>query len=149
MTDHPSLYQGSEKITRYGAYGIIYENDKLLLTQKRSGPYKELWDLPGGGIEFGEAPESTLKRELEEEAALAFDQWELITVMTHCCRYFSNGKEIAIHHIGIIYRIEGLTLLPSVVPEETLLWLSLDRIIPERLTPFAKQSYSTMFQKHK
>lgn len=34
-------------------------------------PYRREWCLPGGGIRFGEAPESAARRELAEEIGLA------------------------------------------------------------------------------
>lgn len=40
-----------------GAYGIIIENNKILLVKKFGGPYNGLLDLPGGTIEFCEKPE--------------------------------------------------------------------------------------------
>ena len=51
-----------------GAYGLIEKNNKILLIKKYGGPYNGKLDLPGGTIEFCEKPESTLKRELMEEA---------------------------------------------------------------------------------
>ena len=42
-----------------GAYGIIIENNKILLVKKFGGPYNGLLDLPGGTIEFCEKPEAT------------------------------------------------------------------------------------------
>ncbi len=31
-----------------GAYGIVIENNKILLIKKAKGPYEGLLDLPGG-----------------------------------------------------------------------------------------------------
>ena len=53
-------------IFRTGAYGIVIQNSRILLTLKKSGPYTGLWGLPGGGIEFGESLEETVTRELLE-----------------------------------------------------------------------------------
>lgn len=126
-------------ITRYGAYGIIAEHSKLLLIQKKSGPYKGLWDLPGGAIEFGESPEFTVKREIQEEVALAANNLELVTVMTNHGNYFNDGKQIQIHHIGIIYRVNKVSPLLNVIPEEKEQWFDVRDFISEELTPFAKQ----------
>ena len=67
---------------RHGAYGIVIQSSKILLTQKKSGPYKGLWDLPGGAIEFGETPEETLKRELMEESWIEVSKLEFLTIAT-------------------------------------------------------------------
>ena len=42
----------------------------MLLTKKNFCPYEGLWGLPGEAIEFGETPEMTVKREIQEETAL-------------------------------------------------------------------------------
>lgn len=41
-------YSKMNRISRLGTYGILVHDSKILLTQKKSGPYKGLWDLPGG-----------------------------------------------------------------------------------------------------
>ena len=70
------------QVSRFGAYGILLRDSAILLTLKKSGPYKGLWDLPGGAIEFGETPEEALKRELLEESALSIIQFEFATTIT-------------------------------------------------------------------
>ena len=43
------------KLTKHrhlGVYGLLIENDKILLIKKANGPYKGKLDLPGGSIKF-------------------------------------------------------------------------------------------------
>ena len=120
-------------------------DNKLLLAQKRSGPYKGLWGLPGGAIEFGETPELTLKREIQEETAFAADKLELVTVMTNYGKYLNNEKAYHVHHIGIIYHVNGISPLSGIIPEEQKRWIAVQEIIPDELTPFAKQAWSNQF----
>lgn len=124
---------------RYGAHGVVLKDSKLLLTQKKSGPYKGLWGLPGGAIEFGETPEETLKRELLEEAALEGDGLTLLCIATHFGEYDINGQRCRIHHIGIVYQVKSVVLMPNLIPEEEGRWIPLEEIKQEELTPFAKQ----------
>jgi ADP-ribose pyrophosphatase YjhB (NUDIX family) len=127
-----------KQITRYGAYGVVSQGSRLLLTLKKSGPYKGLWGLPGGAIEFGEAPEDALKRELLEETALASSQLELLSIATSIGHYENNGEPYDFHHIGIIYKVSGTTLMPNFTPEEEGRWAEINNVDPNELTPFAK-----------
>ncbi len=48
----------------------INADGKFLLTQRHQPDNQDVhlkWQFPGGGIEFGETPEQTLSRELQEE----------------------------------------------------------------------------------
>ena len=46
---------------------IIVEKDKVLVTQRGYGEFKDGWEFPGGKVELGETLESALKREIKEE----------------------------------------------------------------------------------
>lgn len=134
------MYEGYivKQITRYGAYGVVLQGSRLLLTLKKSGPYRGLWGLPGGAIEFGETPEDALKRELLEETALASSQLKLLTIATSNGNYENNGEPYDFHHIGIIYKVAETTLVPNLTPEEEGRWAELNAIDRNELTPFAK-----------
>ncbi len=56
---------------RVAAYAFARADGALLLTRIAAGyPSAGAWTLPGGGLEFGEAPEDALHRELREETGL-------------------------------------------------------------------------------
>lgn len=126
-------------ITRYGAYGILYKQDTILLSKKKSGPYKGLWGLPGGSIEFGESPEEALKREFLEEVALQVGDLELLSIATAKGNYVKpTGEPYKFHHIGIIYFVKKSSEAPNHTPEEELCWMNVEKIDLNQLTPFAK-----------
>lgn len=125
-------------LTRYGAYGMLLKNDQCLLTLKKTGPYKGLWGLPGGAIEFEETPEEALKREFLEETALLVDQIELVSVATFNGAYDHHGERYKFHHVGIIYRVLDFVPAPNVTPEEEMRWILLKSIKKEEVTPFVK-----------
>ena len=58
-------------ITRLAAYGVIRRDGRILLCRVAPGNIGEgLWTLPGGGLAFGESPDSAAVREVEEETGL-------------------------------------------------------------------------------
>ena len=48
---------------RVAIRAIILQGDKILMVKSNTGDYK----FPGGGVEKGETPEETLRREVQEE----------------------------------------------------------------------------------
>ncbi len=46
--------------------GIIYKEDKILIAKRKAGKHLAgYWEFPGGKIEAGETPETSLVREIE------------------------------------------------------------------------------------
>lgn len=43
------------------------KDNKIFVTQRGYGEFKDWWEFPGGKIEEGETPEECLKREIKEE----------------------------------------------------------------------------------
>ena len=67
-TDHlDCLYRVSIK-------ALIYNDAGQILVVKEDG--RPLWDLPGGGMDYGETFESALKRELYEEGNLRYQLFD-------------------------------------------------------------------------
>lgn len=62
-TDFPDSFY------RVAVKGLFVQNDKVL-TIKEPKELTGQWELPGGGLEFGEHPHVGLRREVEEELQL-------------------------------------------------------------------------------
>ena len=96
------------KSKHVGCYGVIY-NDKneVLLIQKARGPYKGQLDLPGGGIEYGETAEETLKREIKEEVGLTIKSNKLKRIITNYVNWnIDENYQEELQHIAIIYDVK-------------------------------------------
>jgi 8-oxo-dGTP diphosphatase len=51
----------------------IFRDDKILLVRRARSPAKGFYSLPGGRVEFGEALQVALHREVDEETALKIE----------------------------------------------------------------------------
>ena len=93
----------SKQHTSVRSYGILVHEGRVALVRS-SNPHHDppLWWLPGGGIDFGEAPEETLVREFEEETGLVVHQPVLLAVNSDVRRR-DNGDKI--HTIRILYTV--------------------------------------------
>ena len=56
---------------------IIKKDDKIFVTQRGYGEFKDKWEFPGGKIELNETKEEALKREIREElkASIIIDEF--------------------------------------------------------------------------
>ena len=61
-----------KQITRIAAYGLVLQNQHILLCRISEQEPRDVgyWTLPGGGLNFGEAPVEAMVREVSEETGL-------------------------------------------------------------------------------
>lgn len=64
---------------RVAAYGVIIQDDRILLAHWNEGG-RSGWTLPGGGIEPGEHPADAARREILEETGVIAELHELLGV---------------------------------------------------------------------
>ena len=95
-----------KELKHIGAYGLILNNDKIVLIDKVGGPYDGKLDLPGGTIEHNETPEEALIRELEEEVGIKVIDYELFDGNSVNVIYNHKGELENIHHMGFFYKIK-------------------------------------------
>jgi ADP-ribose pyrophosphatase YjhB (NUDIX family) len=70
------------------AVNVIVENEKrILLIKRRLEPFKGLWSLPGGYVEYGETVENAAKRELKEECGLDIQPLRIVGVYSDLKRH--------------------------------------------------------------
>lgn len=91
-----------------GAYGVLIQDNKILLIKKSRGAYKGKFDLPGGGIEFGEKAEEALKREFIEETGITLSNYSFVGYNEYFSDYFNeSGESRQLHHLGLYYIVSG------------------------------------------
>lgn len=88
-----------------GAYGLIIKDEKIVLIKKVGGPYNGKLDLPGGTIEWGETPEQTLIRELNEEVGIDVIKYELFDANSIVFEWIHKEEVERGHHLGIFYKV--------------------------------------------
>ena len=95
------MNQRVEQVTRVAAYGVIVHEYRILLC-RLSGKVPQAagkWTLPGGGVEFGEHPEATVVREVDEETGLTATVGRLAHVDSRIIRDPGMHR----HNIRILY----------------------------------------------
>ena len=94
-----------------------------------------VWELPGGGTEFGEKPEAGLQREIREECGINISVGKPITVSD----YYLERNDEKIQRVEIIYRCELGSDRDTVTLSEEhdqFAWKSLDDLQDLQMTKF-------------
>ncbi len=85
---------------------VVDHEGRFLLVQEENGK----WELPGGGLDFGESPQEGLAREIREEMGL-----RVKTMETHPSFFFPCTNPHGQHIVNVVYRteLEHLNFTPS------------------------------------
>ena len=91
-----------------GCYGIIEQDNKIVLIKKARGPYTGKLDLPGGGFEYGETPQECVTREVLEETGLEIESLELADAFAFNCVWndTNEGDVEELHHVAIFFKVK-------------------------------------------
>jgi 8-oxo-dGTP diphosphatase len=141
---------GLVRLVRVAAYAVCRDGERLLCCRLAPGePSPGSWTLPGGGIDFGEAPEAAVLRELEEETGLRGRVEGIAGVRS---RVFPgrlhDGRPREMHAIALLYRV---TVLGGTLRDEPdgstdrAAWLTRDELAHERVVKMMRSAIEIAF----
>lgn len=84
------------KIQELNAYMIVLKDNEVLLLKRPN----ELWEFPGGGVEWGEDPVKSAIRETKEETGLDIYNAGFVTVTSATYEKEGNQK----HSVYVVYK---------------------------------------------
>lgn len=128
--------------TEFGCFAVIVHPEKgFLMVRKKSGPYEDLYDLPGGKLQNGESPEEGICRMVLEDSGLEVEQCKLWVNESHNRHWQrADGIDEKLHHIGALYRVELKQTRNYQLPKEAA-WLVPDMYQRADFTPFALKAW--------
>ena len=137
----------SEDRVRVAAYAVVRdEHDRVLLCHIHpSVGVGDVWTLPGGGLEFGEAPAQAALRELEEETGFRGEIERLLDVDDRL--FTSPDGSARMHAIRIVYavRLVGGELRDELDGStDTCRWMDHDEALRLRLGELARRAVTRL-----
>jgi len=76
---------------------IILNRGRVVLIKRKNPPFKGMWALPGGFVDYGESTEDAIIREVREETGLDADIDSLLGV------YSEPGRDPRGHTVSVAY----------------------------------------------
>ncbi len=77
--------------------GVIFKSNKILLIKRKNPPFKDIWALPGGFVEYNEKTEDAVVREIFEETGLKTKVKSLLGV------YSDPSRDPRGHTVSVVY----------------------------------------------
>ncbi len=131
----PIVQQAVNRSHPRGAAKVaIIEKGKVLLVKAARGLTAGIWNLPGGFIGYGEHPEETAQREVEEELGIKIRLERLLGVYADT---FTRTGGFMISFVYLAKRLSK-TLKPHPEEIETITWMNVRQAARDLPNPFAK-----------
>jgi 8-oxo-dGTP diphosphatase len=129
-----------------GVGAAIVRDGKLLIQKRGQKVRNEIgkWEIPGGGIEYGESHKDALIREVKEETGVEIEVLELLNIADHI------NPSIKQHWIAAIYLCRIVSGEPRIMePEkcEELGWFTLEEAKQLDLAPITREDIEILIKK--
>jgi ADP-ribose pyrophosphatase YjhB (NUDIX family) len=119
---------------------VVLEEGRVLMVKANRGISRGWWNLPGGFVEWDEAPEDCVHREVAEELGAKVLSSELITVLS---RRFEPGPYYMVAFMFKCTLDRKEVSLDRTELDEAA-WFPLDRASRETRNPFAKEVFQRL-----
>jgi len=86
------------KVQELNVYVLAYCKNKILLMKRHDGR----WEFPGGGVDWGENPETSALREFKEETGITPNEMKFIGITSATYKKDDDDK----HSVYIVYKTE-------------------------------------------
>ncbi len=110
------------KVQELNVYAVVRDSKKRILVMKRREP--RVWEFPGGGVGWGEAPEKAVRREVLEETGLRINGLKLLCTSS---KVYKKGK-ITKHSVYIVFEGSADGKVKFGVEHSIAMWADLKKI---------------------
>ena len=87
--------------------GLCVRDGKVLIEHQSEEKFSGSWELPGGGLDFGEDVKAGLMREIKEEIGLEVTKISSAPVYVWTSRHENNIRNIGWYYVLVlVYRVE-------------------------------------------
>lgn len=99
---------------------VIKKENKIFITQRGYGEFKDLWEFPGGKIELHEDPKDALIREIKEELNASINVDKYLLTVEHDYSTFHLSMQVYLCHL--------LNPHIELLEHENSMWVELNNI---------------------
>jgi 8-oxo-dGTP diphosphatase len=86
------------KIQELNSYLVLFNKDRVLVVKREN----DLWEFPGGGVDWGEDPQRAAIRETKEETGLDATNVRMVTITSAT---YEKGEDEK-HSVYVVYKGE-------------------------------------------